>query len=153
MPAPVATTPGNYNLAVGRDAGYTGPPANANTTGSQNTFIGFSAGPGTSTQLTNATAIGANALVSASNSMVLGSSTVNPVNVGSGTSAPSQKLEVAGNLKLSGGGNALIFPDGSVMSSATTGVGGGTITGVTAGAGLAGGGTVGGVTLAINPAV
>ena len=52
-------------------------------------------------------------------------------------------------MKISGGGNALVFPDGSVMSSAATGVGGGTITGVNAGAGLSGGGTAGGVTLGI----
>jgi hypothetical protein len=68
-------------------------------------------------------------------------------NFGIGTGTPSQKLEVAGNAKISGAGNALIFPDGSVLSSAATGVGGGTITGVTAGAGLSGGGTTGGVTL------
>ena len=68
-------------------------------------------------------------------------------NVGIGTAAPTQKLEVAGNLKISGGGSALVFPDGSVMSSAAMGVGGGTITGVNAGTGLSGGGTSGGVTL------
>jgi trimeric autotransporter adhesin len=72
--------------------------------------------------------------------------------VGIGTTAPSQRLEVGGNIKLSGGG-AVIFPDGSVMSRAATGVGGGTITSVTAGAGLTGGGTAGGVTLGINPNV
>ena len=44
--------------------------------------------------LTNATAIGAGAIVSASNSLVLW----NNANVGIGTSAPSQKLEVAGNI-------------------------------------------------------
>src|SRR5713101_929600 len=71
----------------------------------------------------------------------------NAGNVGLGTTAPSQKLEVAGNLKISGGGNALVFADGSVMSSAATGVGGGTITGVTAGTGLTGGGTAGSVAL------
>jgi hypothetical protein len=70
-------------------------------------------------------------------------------NFGIGTGAPTQKLEVAGNVKISGGGNALVFPDGSVMSSAATGVGGGTITGVTTGAGLTGGSTAGGVTLGI----
>ncbi len=68
-------------------------------------------------------------------------------NVGIGTSAPGQKLEVAGNLKLSGTGNAIIFPNGTVMGSAATSVGRGTITGVTAGTGLTGGGTSGGVTL------
>src|SRR4029077_3972822 len=61
-------------------------------------------------------------------------------NMGVGVATPSQKLEVGGNLKISGGGNALVFPDGSVMSGAATGVGGGTITGVTAGMGLMGGG-------------
>src|SRR6266446_1251255 len=70
-------------------------------------------------------------------------------NFGIGSGVPTQKLEVAGNVKISGAGNALTFPDGSVMSSAATGVGGGTITGVAAGAGLTGGGTAGGVTLSI----
>jgi N-acetylneuraminic acid mutarotase len=70
-------------------------------------------------------------------------------NFGIGTGTPSQKLEVAGNVKISGAGNALTFPDGSVMSSAAMGVGGGTITGVTAGAGLTGGGTTGGVTVGV----
>ncbi len=70
-------------------------------------------------------------------------------NVGIGTSAPGQKLEVAGNVKISGGGNALVFPDGTVMTSAGAGTNGGTITGVTAGTGLTGGGTAGGVTLNI----
>jgi len=60
---------------------------------------------------------------------------------------PTQKLEVAGNVKISGGGNALVFPDGTVMTSAGAGTNGGTITGVTAGTGLTGGGTAGNVTL------
>ena len=45
--------------------------------------------------LTNATAIGYNAKVSASNSLVLG----NDANVGIGTSSPTEKLEVVGNTK------------------------------------------------------
>ncbi len=73
----------------------------------------------------------------------------NAGNVGLGTTAPSQKLEVAGNVKISGGGNALVFPDGTVMTSAGAGTNGGTITGVTAGTGLTGGGTSGSVTLNI----
>jgi hypothetical protein len=67
--------------------------------------------------------------------------------VGIGTGTPSQRLDVAGNIKISGGGNALVFPDGTVMTSAGAGTNGGTITGVTAGTGLTGGGTSGGVTL------
>jgi hypothetical protein len=46
-------------------------------------------------------------------------------NVGVGTTAPSQKLEVAGSIKLSGVGNALIFPDGTSMTTAATAAGGG----------------------------
>jgi hypothetical protein len=38
--------------------------------------------------------------------------------VGINTSAPTQKLEVAGNLKISGATNGLIFPDGSKMTTA-----------------------------------
>ena len=68
-------------------------------------------------------------------------------NFGIGTGTPTQKLEVAGNVKISGGGNALVFPDGTVMTSAGAGTNGGTITGVTAGAGLSGGGTAGSVAL------
>jgi len=70
-------------------------------------------------------------------------------NVGIGTLTPAQKLDVSGNLKITGVGNALVFPDGTVQKSAGTGSGGGTITGVTAGTGLSGGGTAGGVTLSL----
>ena len=79
------------NTAVGYQAGYTATAANANKTGSNNTFIGYNSGPGTSTQLTNATAIGANALVSQSDSLVLGAS---GVNVGIGTDTPGASLDV-----------------------------------------------------------
>ena len=42
-------------------------------------------------------------------------------NVGIGTTgAASQKLEVAGNVKISGSGNGLVFPDGSVQTSASS---------------------------------
>ena len=70
-------------------------------------------------------------------------------NVGIGTASPTQKLEVLGNVKISGVGNALVFPDGTVMTSAGAGTNGGTITAVNAGTGLTGGGTSGGVTLNI----
>jgi hypothetical protein len=81
-------TTGNHNVAVGYQAGYTNTPANANTSGSNNTWIGDNAGPGTPTQLTNSTAIGANAAVSQDGSLVLGAtgvkvgiSTATPLNV------------------------------------------------------------------------
>jgi hypothetical protein len=124
-----ANTTGNNNTAVGFNAGVTPTTANANTAGSNNTFLGFQSGPGTSTQLSNATAIGANALVNCNNCMVLGESTVN---VGIGTSNPGQKLSVVGMIESTTGG--FKFPDGTVQTTAASG--GGTVTSVTAGAGL-----------------
>ena len=94
-----SNTTGGDNTAVGFQAGVTATPANANITGANNTFIGYGSGPGTSTQLNNATAIGANALVSASNALVLGAT---GVNVGIGTPAPAATLEVNGTAKFDG---------------------------------------------------
>jgi hypothetical protein len=79
---------GNENTFIGKYAGL------SNTTGSLNTYIGSNAGG--SATLTNATAIGAGAQVTASNSLVLG----NNANVGIGTSAPSARLHVAGTTRL-----------------------------------------------------
>jgi len=93
-------TTGNGNTALGYQAGYMGSAANANTTGTNNTFVGANSGPGTSAQLTNATAIGYNALVSQNNSLVLGGTGIDAVNVGIGTQTPSEQLELTGNLRL-----------------------------------------------------
>jgi N-acetylneuraminic acid mutarotase len=43
-------------------------------------------------------------------------------NVGIGTASPSQKLEVSGNVKISGTGNGLSFPDGTSQTTAGGGV-------------------------------
>jgi hypothetical protein len=79
------------NTALGIRAGVTNSPANANTSGSGNTFVGFYAGPGTTKQLSNATAVGSNAVVSASDSLVLGDP---DVKAGVGTTAPASRFEV-----------------------------------------------------------
>lgn len=75
---------GSNNTFIGRNSG------NTNTSGFQNTLLGSSADLGAN-NLSNATAIGANAVVNTSNSLVLGSG----ANVGIGTSAPNQLLEVS----------------------------------------------------------
>jgi hypothetical protein len=82
-------TAGNSNVFVGAGAG------SVNTTGSSNTTLGYQADVA-SAGLTNATALGANAVVSQSNSLVLG----NSVNVGIGTSAPTTRLEVVGDVRV-----------------------------------------------------
>jgi hypothetical protein len=93
----LTNTSGSHNTAIGELAGVSGNPANGNISGSYNTFIGRFAGPGTATQLNNATAIGANALVSISNAVVLGDSAAN---VGIRTSAPTRELTVNGGVQL-----------------------------------------------------
>ena len=90
---------GNYNAAFGDSALY------FNTIGNYNSALGYFANTGSG--FNNATAIGANAFVTQNNSLVLGSisgtngATAN-VNVGIGTTAPADKLEVNGNIRFSG---------------------------------------------------
>lgn len=54
-------TSGAGNVALGALAGVTSTAANTNKTGSNNTFIGYDSGPGSTTQLTYATSLGAGA--------------------------------------------------------------------------------------------
>ncbi len=90
---------GNDNVLIGESGGY------SLTSGNGNTFLGRASGFGTGSGsnitllgyntavndgLTNATAIGANAAVIASNSLVLGKD----ANVGIGTNSPTAKLEI-----------------------------------------------------------
>ena len=81
---------GKYNTAIGHNTLY------YNMFGSYNTALGSGAGVGHG-DITNATAIGANALVSQSNSLVLG----NNANVGIGTPIPdtTAMLDIKSNNK------------------------------------------------------
>ncbi len=88
---------GASSTALGYNAGY------SNTTGSYNTFLGYNAGYGdgvstTTATLTNATAIGYNAQVTASNALILGGTGAYGVNVGIGTTSPYAKLSVVGQV-------------------------------------------------------
>lgn len=124
-------TAGNYNAALGMYS------LQNNTTGSNNTATGYSAlannvtgsnntGIGktaqTGTNLTNATAIGANASATTSNSLVLGSingtnGATASVNVGIGTTAPADRLHVVGNIRMVDGNQAA----GKVLTSDANG--------------------------------
>jgi hypothetical protein len=75
-----SNTSGGSNVALGRVAGV------SITTGSQNTFLGASSDAGAN-NLNNAVAIGFGAVVNASNTMILGGSAGNAVNVGLGAGA------------------------------------------------------------------
>jgi hypothetical protein len=78
-----SNTTGNGNTAIGFEAGI------GNVSGSSNTFVGFNADnvEGTS-DLSNATAIGANSVVSESNALILGGTGTSAVSVGIGTASP-----------------------------------------------------------------
>jgi hypothetical protein len=119
-------TSGSMNTFIGKSSGY------YNTTGSANTFVGNSSGylcsnghlntfighfASGSLGLSNATAIGSNAFVSADNSLILGNDNVN---VGIGVSAPLYKLHVEGNI-FAGNGDILVRTALNKVSSAQTG--------------------------------
>jgi hypothetical protein len=100
-----STTTGLNNTGLGASAGN--PTNSQATTGSNNTYLGYFSNPGTQLNLNNATAIGANAQVTASNALVLGSiNGVNgataSVNVGIGTTAPAYTLDVHGTANFTG---------------------------------------------------
>ena len=116
--AGVANTAGSYNLFMGNSSGSAtttgigntaigdgsllrnvtgvrnaaiGQYAGIESRGNENVFIGFAADVAPATpNLTNVVAIGSRAQVSRSNSIILGSD----ANVGIGTSAPQNKLEI-----------------------------------------------------------
>ena len=109
---------GSYNTASGADALYSNSKGSNNTasgiealfyntTGTLNTALGAVAGPDVaSTNLSDSTAIGANATVSESNALVLGQTTAGSpgarwVNVGIGTAVPRSVLEA--NVGVAGG--------------------------------------------------
>ncbi|HEY1057510.1 MAG TPA: tail fiber domain-containing protein [Limnobacter sp.] len=95
-------TTGQSNVALGRFAGYAddcGCAGNANITGSNNTFLGAYAMPGTSTQLSFATALGSKATVTTSNTVALGRSSDVVVIAKTGDDGSGNKLQVSGSVK------------------------------------------------------
>lgn len=93
-------TAGTYNTGIGATT------LSSNVTGHRNTALGYGADVG-SADLENATAIGQRAFVEQDNSMVLGSidgvnGATQNTNVGIGTTTPSERLTVEGNIKSTG---------------------------------------------------
>lgn len=86
------------NLVIGVNNVALGSSAGAGHTGNNSIFIGTGSGTGVA-GLTYATAIGLNAVVSANNSMVLGGTGADAVNVGIGVPDPASfKLQVDGSV-------------------------------------------------------
>jgi len=86
---------GAYNSFIGNDAGID------NTTGNYNTFIGNESGNLSGTVLDRTIAIGYQAKVNCTNCAVIGGTGTNAVNVGIGTSTPTEKLDIVSNGDLS----------------------------------------------------
>jgi hypothetical protein len=133
-----SNTTGNNNTAVGTQAGYTETSGNANTTGANNTWIGYNAGPGTSTQLTDSFSIGYQSHPTASYHGVLGDSSVTDVYFGSETPAAvthqaAYMATPVGHLSLPTCGSSIVGQRrvvndyGASISFGTTVVGGGSV--------------------------
>ena len=101
---------GDQNTAIGSRA------LRSNNTGSNNSAIGYYADV-IGGDLNNATVIGANAKVATSNSLVLGGTGSNAVNVGIGTTSPTELLHLSGTSGVDG----ILFPDGTLQTTASVG--------------------------------
>jgi hypothetical protein len=87
-----SNTTGSYNSAMGLEAGYTDTPANANVSGSNNVWVGYQAGPGTATQLTNSIGIGYRSKTLESNHAVFGNSSITRTTLYGTVEIPIAKL-------------------------------------------------------------
>ena len=118
----VGTRTGEFDTTGGNNTFLGTGSGRANSNGNNNTYVGYNAqGNVGGNNLTNVTAIGANAAVMQSDSLVLGS--INGVNgattdtrVGIGTTTPKAKLDVTGgNILVGTPGQGIVLksPDGA----------------------------------------
>jgi hypothetical protein len=101
---------GSYNVAIGEVAGY------SNTTGNNNTLIGYQADVN-SGALTNATATGANAKVSSSNTMSFGDSNVEKWGFGLATTDSGKAIQVGSD---STNGNGAYLTTGGTWTNGSS---------------------------------
>lgn len=145
-----SNTIGIYNTAIGYRAGWGDSVTNDQKTVIDDyaTFVGYRASRSESvastTKLTNITAIGKDARVGASNTIVLGGTGADAVKVGIGTTTPFARLSVVGDLALTGG----IYDSATSLGSAgyiLQSTGTSTIWVATSSLGIIGGGSGSGV--------
>lgn len=129
----IANQTGNYNASFGTNSLLFNTSGSYNSafglnslknvsTGNYNTGFGYLANVSNGA-LINATAIGANSYVTASNSLVLGSingtnGAISDSKVGIGITAPTEKLHIVGNLRLVNGSQGV----GKVLTSDANGL-------------------------------
>lgn len=116
-------TSGNYNTALGVEAGSISSTL-AQKGGWYNTYLGYLTGPASDQNYWYTTVIGAGAKVDKNNSIVLGgvSGTGYDVNVGIGTTAPMNKLNIIGDLNVSAAGkNTVLKNDGNITLTSPNG--------------------------------
>ena len=108
-------TSGNGNTAIGYQTGYGTTPANASVTDNNMTFIGENASRGiaSATALSFATAVGAESIVSSSNTVVLGRATDHTLIGASLDNASGESLQVTGTAKISSGYTVATLPVGA----------------------------------------
>ena len=110
---------GASNTAIGAYAGHTSNGANGNVSGSNNTYLGFDAGPGSATQYNFQTDVGAEVNGTCSNCVVLGRTTdmvVVPGAIQSGGSNPTTTGSTCGTIGTQTGGNT----NGTILTAAVT---------------------------------
>lgn len=123
-----AITTGTQNTAIGGLAGQTAIVANALTTGTNATFLGYGSGPGSvgAIGLNFMTAVGSNAVVDSANTIVLGRSTDTTV---IGTTAINANatalLQIAGNIALTNiatksANYSIVTTDSVIIADAST---------------------------------
>lgn len=100
--AGISQTGGLGNVYVGARTGSTLTPANANLNGGRNTFVGYATGPGSPTQVSYATALGGEAVVTTSNTVTLGRVTDTTVIGATGNDGSGARLQVTGTIKADG---------------------------------------------------
>jgi len=107
----VSNTNGYLNTALGFQSGIN--MSGVSLTGNKNTFLGVNTYY--LADISNSTAVGADVMLTTSNTVILGTG----ANVGIGTSEPSRKLDVVGQVRIRGGSPGT----GKVLTSDADGVG------------------------------
>jgi hypothetical protein len=119
-----SNTTNSYNTFIGTQAGQS-------TTGAQNTFVGINAGylvtsgakntiiGGYSGSAAPISATGSNYIVLSDGDGNVRQTIDSSGNVGIGTSSPTQKLDVNGNIKISSSNGGIIFNNSSALNNST----------------------------------